>query len=148
MQRCRNLLENVKVCTLIFWHNYNAISPTQKMKSQEYFNEAKECLIQPESDWRVKNSSPVPYSLLPNHDWKVTTLDNMLLADEQVKYSSLKWFTLDMGHVEYAVISSSSELSTWSSIIKCLHASSHNADKALPFGVNVPAGLELPQQYS
>ena len=72
----------------------------------------------------------------------------MLLADEQVKYSSLKWFTLDMGHVEYAVISSSSEVSTWSSIIKCLHASSHNVDKALPFGVNVPAGLELLQQYS
>ena len=33
IQRCRNLLENVKVSTLILWHNYNASCPTQKMES-------------------------------------------------------------------------------------------------------------------
>ena len=41
--------------------------------------------MQPESDSSVTITSPVSYSLLPDHDWKLATLGSMLLADEQVK---------------------------------------------------------------
>ena len=66
-QKCMKLFENVNMSTLIFWHNYNVCSPTQKM---EYFKEAKDCVIQPKTDSRVKNSSPVPCKLLPDQNSK------------------------------------------------------------------------------
>ena len=75
-------------------------------------------VIQPKSDSRVKITSPLPYSLLPDHGWKVTTVDSMLLAYEQVKSKMIHTNTqrLHMGHVDYAVVSSSSKLSAWSSL--------------------------------
>ena len=82
---------------------------------------------------------------IPDHDWKLTTLNSMLSADEQVKSKMIHTrqdFTWGMWIMllYLAAVNCPPEVPT------CKNGAKH--DKAPPFCVNVPAGLKLLQQSS